>query len=139
MKAEGGSGRRAARVTGRVREELARSLRARLRDPRLAGAVVTRVEMPDDLQSARVFVRHETRGDDPGARRALLAGLRAAAGVLRREVGQSLGLRYAPELRFLYDEGLDASLRIESLLAEIASERGEGEGEGGGKGGGGEG
>jgi ribosome-binding factor A len=65
----------------------------------------------------------------------MLAGLRAAAGVLRREVGQALGLRYAPELRFVYDEGLDASLRIESLLAEIASERDDGEGEGPGGGG----
>ncbi|HEU4537475.1 MAG TPA: hypothetical protein VFS00_25325 [Polyangiaceae bacterium] len=35
--------RRAARVTGRVREELARALRVRLRDPRLDGVVVTRV------------------------------------------------------------------------------------------------
>lgn len=126
MPAEGGSGRRAARVVGRVREELARTLRLRVRDPRVEGAIVTRVEMPDDLQSARVFVRHETRGDDPNARRAMLAGLRSAASVLRREVGQALGLRYAPELRFFYDEGLDASLRIESLLAEIASDRGEG-------------
>ncbi len=131
MATEGGGGRRAARVTGRVHEELARSLRVRLSDPRLGGAVITRVEMPDDLQSARVFVRHETRGDAPAARRALLAGLRAAAGVLRREVGQALSLRYAPELRFFYDEGLDATLRVESLLAEIADE-GKGEAGGGG-------
>jgi ribosome-binding factor A len=122
----GEGGRRAARVTGRVHEELARAMRQKLRDPRVEGAVITRVEMPDDLQSARVLVRHATRGDDPAARKALLAGLRAAAGVLRREVGQALSLRYAPELRFLYDEGLDASLRVESLLAEIASERDEG-------------
>ena len=115
-----------------MREERARSLRVRVRDPRVEGVVVTRVELPDDLQTARVFVRHESRGDDLVRRRALLAGLRAAAGVLRREVGRALNLRYAPELRFFYDEGLDASLRIESLLAEIASDRSdEGEGEGG--------
>ncbi|HEU4537476.1 MAG TPA: 30S ribosome-binding factor RbfA [Polyangiaceae bacterium] len=90
--------------------------------------------MPDDLQMARVFVRHETRGDDAGARRAMLSGLRAASGVLRREVGQALSLRYAPELRFLYDEGLDATTRVEVLLAEIASEQkgGGGTGEPGG-------
>ena len=53
----------------------------------------------------------------------LIEALGRASGMLRREVTQRLGLRYAPELRFLYDEGLDRSLRVEELLAEIEAER----------------
>ena len=49
-----------------------------------------------------------------------------AATNLQREVSRNLKLRWTPHLRFVYDEGLDASLRIESLLAEIASDQGEG-------------
>jgi ribosome-binding factor A len=34
-----------------------------------------------------------------------------------------LGLRSAPELRFIYDDGLDNTTRVEELLAEIDAER----------------
>jgi ribosome-binding factor A len=47
-------------------------------------------------------------------------GLRQAAGFLRRALGQSLRLRYTPELVFTYDEGLEASDRVAQLLAEIS-------------------
>jgi len=53
-------------------------------------------------------------------REASLTGLRQAAGFLRRALGQSLRLRYTPELVFTYDEGLEASDRVAKLLAEIS-------------------
>ena len=81
-----------------------------------AHVVITRVEMPDDLQLARVLVRLTIGAEDAGARKRLMAGLVAASGLLRKRVGQSVGLRRAPELRFHYDEGQDASLRVEELL-----------------------
>jgi ribosome-binding factor A len=43
--------------------------------------------------------------------------------MLRREVTHRLGLRYAPELRFFYDEGVDHETKIEQVLAEIDAER----------------
>jgi hypothetical protein len=46
----------------------------------------------------------------------------AAAGRLRRHVGQRLALRYTPELRFVYDEGPDAAHRVDELLSEIRAE-----------------
>ena len=103
----------------RVREELASAIARDLGDPRLAYVVITRVEMPDDLQLAKVQVRLTTGGEDPAARKRLLAGLTAATGLLRKRVGQSVGLRRAPEIRFYYDNGQDASTRIEALLHEI--------------------
>jgi ribosome-binding factor A len=84
---------------------------------------VTNVEMPDDLSLARVRVRLASGGDDPTERSRLLAGLEAAKGLLRKRVGQSIGLRRAPELRFHYDEGQDASQRVEELLHEIERDR----------------
>jgi ribosome-binding factor A len=38
---------------------------------------------------------------------------------MRRSLGQKLRLRHAPELTFVYDEGLDAHDRIARLLAEV--------------------
>jgi ribosome-binding factor A len=112
--------KRATRVAVRLQEELAAALRA-LGDPRLAGVLVSRIEMTDDLQSARVYVRRE-QGGDPKAVKAALKALGAAAGRLRKSAGQALGLRYTPELRFFYDESLDAVSRVEELLREVKGE-----------------
>jgi len=117
----GSTVKRSVRVAERVREELARALARDVGDPRLSHVVITRVEMPDDLQLARVLVRLTIGAEDPAARKKLMAGLVAASGLLRKRVGQSVGLRRSPELRFQYDEGQDASLRVEELLQEIKS------------------
>jgi ribosome-binding factor A len=121
----GSTVKRSVRVAERVREEIARALARDLGDPRLSHVVITRVEMPDDLQLARVLVRLAIGAEDEGARKRLLAGLAAARGFLRKTVGQRVGLRRAPELRFQYDEGQDASVRVEELLQEIKTERRE--------------
>jgi ribosome-binding factor A len=118
----GSTVKRSVRVAERVREEIAGALARDLGDPRLANTVITRVEMPDDLQLARVLVRLTVGSDDPAARKRLLSGLAAASGFLRKRVGQSVGLRRAPELRFYYDDGQDASARVEQLLREIESD-----------------
>jgi len=118
-----GNVKRSARVAERVREEIATALVRDMADPRLEHVVVTRVQMPDDLQLARVMVRLAAGGDDPARRKRALGGLAAAAGPLRKRVGQALGLRRAPELEFHYDEGQDASVRVEELLEEIRRER----------------
>ena len=114
---------RVLRVAQGVREELALLLSDEVRDPGVEGAVVTRVEMAGDLRSAKVHVRLLEGGDDPARRKRLLASLARAAGMLRREVGQRLSLRFAPELRFFYDEGSDNASRVQEILAEIEAER----------------
>jgi ribosome-binding factor A len=123
MSAEQGQGMRVRRVTQRVREELASLLAHVVKDPRAAGAVVTTVEMAPDLRVATARVRLLEGGDDRARRLAMVSALRRASGMLRREVTQRLGLRYAPEIKFVYDEGVDHTTRIEQLLAEIDTDR----------------
>ncbi|MBK6520392.1 MAG: 30S ribosome-binding factor RbfA [Polyangiaceae bacterium] len=113
--------KRSQRVGERVREELALLLRT-LSDPRIAGVVVTRVEISDDLSFVRAFVRRDA-GASEAEQKSLLRGLEAASGRIRRDVTRSVGLRVAPGFRFLYDEGIDAQHRIEELLKEIEKER----------------
>ena len=117
---------RLRRVAEAIREELASLLADEVRDPGAAGTVITRVEMADDLRSARVYVRLLEAGDDEGRRRILTAALERASGMLRRELTHRLGLRFAPILRFYYDQGLDNTSRVEQLLAEIQAERSKG-------------
>jgi ribosome-binding factor A len=108
-----------------VREQIASLLTDAVKDPRAAGAIVTRVEMTADLRSARVHVRLLEGGDDAARRRAAVDTLRRASGMLRREVTHRLGLRYAPELKFEYDDGVDHVTNVERVLAEIEAERNE--------------
>lgn len=110
--------KRAIRVAERVREELASLIANTVKDPRARGVVVSRVEMPDDLRSARVYIRL-LEGGDEDERASAIVGLTRAAPLLRREITNAAGLRYAPELRFFYDDGYDKALRIDELLHEI--------------------
>jgi ribosome-binding factor A len=116
-------GMRVRRVEESVREEVAALISYEMKDPRAAGAIVTRVEMSGDLRGARVHVRLLEGGDDEGRRRDAVEALRRASGMLRREVTQRLRLRYAPELKFQYDDGVDNVTNVERVLAEIEAER----------------
>lgn len=112
--------KRATRVAGRLQQEVAAAIRE-LRDPRVVGVLVSRVEVTDDLQSAKVYVRLEQ-----GEPKAALKGLESASGRIRKQIASALQLRYAPALRFYYDEAQDAVTRIEELLREV--KRGSDEG-----------
>lgn len=109
--------KRAVRVAERLREEVARMLFS-LRDPRLVGATITRAEMTDDLKLARVYVR-------PGEgieSKDVVRGFVAAAPRIRRDVSQAMKLRYSPEFKFYFDEGVDHRNRIEEILKEISTD-----------------
>ena len=113
---------RRLRVEGQLRQHVSTAL-SQMGDPRLADISLTRVQMTDDLQLARIFVRVSITGEQSEhTRRSLLRGLRSAAGRLRAQIGQRLALRYTPELRFLYDDGPDAAARVDELLDEIRRE-----------------
>jgi ribosome-binding factor A len=116
-----GAVKRASRVAERMREAMAAALRS-MRDPRIEGALVSRIELTDDLQLASIYVRRELGADDVDARRRMLRGLEAASGRLRRDVSHTMDLRYAPTLRFFYDDAPDAVTRVEEILHEIKSE-----------------
>lgn len=118
-----GDGRRAKRVAGRLRAVLTETITRDLADPRLAALVVSSVEVPDDLSTARISVRLLIGDEDERARKAVLASLRGAAGRLRRRLGPALELKKVPELTFVYDTGPDATARVEELLREIEDDK----------------
>jgi len=114
--------KRSSRVAERVREELAWMLTREVRDPGAAGAIVSRVEMTDDLKTVRVYVR-TLEGKVGKEVEEVLTALKRASSMLRRQVTTRVGLRFAPELRFFYDDRLDKVNRIEELLEEVKREK----------------
>ena len=113
--------KRSVRIGERVREVLSGLLLREVRDPRVNTLIISEVEMTSDLQLAKVRFRLPT-GDEPATRKAALAGLESASGMLRREVGKRLALRYAPRFAFFYDENPERRDRIDEILNEIARE-----------------
>lgn len=116
------TGRRVERLGGQMRDEIAGMVARELKDPRLGFVTVTRVELAADLGSAKVYVG--VLGD-AAARERSLVGLRQAAGFIRRELGRRIRIHHVPELRFVYDHGLEAADRVARLLQESGPAREE--------------
>lgn len=116
-------GTRGPKVADAIRGELMNLLLAgEVHDPGVQNAVVSAVKVTADLRLAKVYVRALALGADDQSKRGLIKALERAKGFLRREVAQRLGLRYAPELRFFYDESIDRGAEMEALLREIKSD-----------------
>jgi ribosome-binding factor A len=110
------SRRRAERVGEAVREVIAELLLRDIKDPRIGMITLTTVDLTDDLRHAKVYF--SSAGDD-AARQRSLHGLRSAAGFIRAQVTRRLQLRYAPEITFLFDPGLEAAERLSMLLRDV--------------------
>jgi ribosome-binding factor A len=115
-----GRGDRPARVGERIREELCLILLRKMNDPGLASVTVTEVSVTKDLRIAHVNYSALVA---PGERPAVAKALRRSSGFLRRELGHLLGLRYAPELQFHYDDSFDRGARIDAILRDIPEEK----------------
>lgn len=111
------------RVGDEIRVKISELLRRDVRDHRLDGVHLTRVEMTRDLLLARIFWR-PTPGE--ATIEAATVALEKAAGFLRSRLGKTLRLRSVPELRFALDELPEEGSRIESLMASLATTRAAG-------------
>lgn len=107
------SGRRPERVAGAVRAVIADLLLREVKDPRVGFVTLTTVRVSDDLRHCTVYF---SCVGDAAARARALSGLRSASGFIRRQLLRQLDLRYAPELTFAFDPGLEASARLGALL-----------------------
>ena len=116
-----GQGSRPERVADQIRAEVATMIARELHDPGVGFVTVTRVEVTPDLQHARVYY---TSLGDAAARANTARALERAAGFMRRQIGQRLRLRRAPEIHVEFDESIGHQDRVEQLLKEIADEQG---------------
>jgi ribosome-binding factor A len=106
------------RVNESVRAVIAEAV-GELKDPRIGLVTVTAVDVTPDLSEARVFV--SVLGGEK-KRRATLAGLESARGVLQARINRELSLRKTPTLSFAYDETVERGVRMSALIDELAAE-----------------
>ncbi len=108
--------RRTQQVGEMLREELDDIIRREVKDPRIGFFSITRVDVPTDLRSARVFV--SVLGSDE-ERTDTLEALRAAAKFIRFHLKPRLRMRQIPELDFRDDRSMEYAQEISEALAEV--------------------
>ena len=112
-------GRRTDRVGVLIQRELSEIIQRELKDPRVGFCTISQVQVSTDLKYADIKI--SVVGDKKQKRNSI-TGLKSAAGFLRREVVQRIGLRHAPELRFELDDSVDQLMQVDRLLKQIHAE-----------------
>jgi ribosome-binding factor A len=105
---------RLARVNAVIKEILSEIILNDVKDPRVGLVTVTGVDTSADLSAARV---HYSVMGDQEQRDLTLKILRGASGYMRHHIAQELEIKFAPELRWVYDDSLDRAFRIDQVLS----------------------
>jgi ribosome-binding factor A len=101
----------------RINEDIQRVLSALLRnvkDPRVQQGLlsVTAVDTTNDLRFSKVYLSVMGLQSE----KELKKGLKSASGYLRHELGNTLQLRYTPELLFELDRSIEHGANISRIL-----------------------
>jgi len=84
-----------------------------MKDPRIGMASVVRAQLTQDGEFCRISV--SLLATDEAAKIAMKA-LGRATGYVRTRLGEVLGVRKVPEIRFSLDQSIAESQRIDALL-----------------------
>lgn len=104
------------RINGEVQRELSNIIRE-LKDPRVGIMTsVTAVEVTPDLKYCKAYI--SVLGDDE-TKAETLAGLKSAAGFIRRELARTVNLRNTPEIKFIMDESIEYGMRMTKLIDDV--------------------
>ena len=103
-------------INQEIQKELSDLLRS-VKDPRVQDVMIsiTRVETTPDLRYTKVYVSFLQENKVADA----MAGLRSAAGFLRRQLAQNLQLRYAPEIQWALDYSITYGAKMLELINHL--------------------
>ena len=115
--------------SSRMAEDIKREITAlirELKDPRITATLLTvvRVELTADLSYGKI---HISSMDGLEQAKIAVQGLQSASGYIRRELGNRLHIRKAPELKFLADDSVVRSIEMFAKLKPTETEAQEDE------------
>ena len=104
------------RINEEIQKELSSLLRT-VKDPRVQDTMIsiTRVETTPDLRYTKVYVSFLQEDKVTDA----MAGLKSAAGYLRRQLGTNLRLRYAPQIVWALDDSITYGAKMLNLINSL--------------------
>lgn len=122
-----GKGYRQGRLGEEIKKIIGELLLREIKDPRLSGLVsISAVEVTPDGSYATVYVTTLTiTKDEEKAEKEkedVLAALRSAKGLIKREIGRSIKLRHIPELIFKMDTSLEYGRHMSKIISGLGIE-----------------
>lgn len=108
---------KSARLASDIQRIIGGKLRD-LKDPRINSErlTVVRADVSKDRSVAKIYV---SSLDGMAAAKEAIKGLESASGLLRHEIVAVLGIRKAPELRFIADDSAEYSAHISKVLKSL--------------------
>ncbi len=120
-----GKGHRQERLGEEIRKIISDLLLRELKDPRLRAEMVsvTAVNVTSDGSYATVYLTALGLGPQQGESKEqqedVLAAMRSAKGLIRREIGKQVKLRHVPDLIFKMDTSLEYGRHIEEIIQSL--------------------
>jgi len=109
--------KRLDRISKEVKRVVSELIYNGLKDPRVNSmTTITKVEVTRDLRYAKIYV--SVFGNKEEKENTLL-GLESAKGFIRKEIGNRIDLRYAPEPIFILDESIEQGIYMSKLIKEV--------------------
>ena len=108
---------RIIRINDEIKKELSEILRSGIKDPRMVSmASVVRVDTTADLKHCKAYI--SVMGDDE-ARESCMDAINSAKGHIKSHVAHALQLRQTPDFKFILDDSLDYSFKINKMLDDV--------------------
>ena len=108
---------RMIRINDEIKKEVSTILRGELKDPRVGVITsVLKVDTTNDLKSCKIFV--SILGDDE-KKEEVMQVLNRASGFVRSLIAKRINLRVTPEIKFILDDSLEYSFKIDKIIREI--------------------
>lgn len=108
--------RRIERVAEMLKRELGELIRRKFNVASVGLLTVNRVGVAKDLRSAIVFLGFVGTQDQ---RKHAPAVLQSAASQLQMELGQTIRLKFTPQLKFVLDDSVEKGNRVLQILEEL--------------------
>lgn len=116
MKKEKGDGRRIQRVEQEIQRSVAQFLISGFRFPLPGIVTVSRVLMPGDLRTAKVYI--SVLGGEGDIDKAVEL-LQERAFEVQNHIGKELKMRFCPKLTFYADEATEHVIKIDRILHDL--------------------
>ncbi|MDD4378019.1 MAG: 30S ribosome-binding factor RbfA [Eubacteriales bacterium] len=119
-----GKGYRQGRLGEEIRKVISELLVSGFKDPRLSKMFsVSAVEVTNDGSYATCYITLLNLNKDEEAKKQeedeLLAGLRSAKGLIKKEIGRQIKLRHIPELIFKMDNSMEYGRHITEIIEDL--------------------
>ncbi len=112
---------RPERVAESIHQELSILLQQKVRDSKLDGVCISKVQMSPDLKRAKVYYSLLKGCSVSSAKK----GLERARGFFRSHIAKAMNLRHTPDLIFYFDNQHEEIERLDQLFMQIDQEKKE--------------